>query len=233
MKKQFKIAILFGTRKRQPLAAFFVSEILYNYFGWDFIYEELAHKKFPYDYDTLNKSESDFYVGISNCNTGEAEFVKVNNLSKKGFRSVLAASGSLPLIAPIVKYNNNEYLDGGLTESIPFEHALNNNADRVIVVLTRNLEYRKEPLKHKSIFKFYYRKHPKVYEMMVNRAEIYNKSLQKLNELEKLGKAFVIRPQEKLIVDRLESNPQKTAKVYHDAFEYGNNILPDMLDWLK
>ncbi len=203
-----------------------------SFFSWEFIFDELAHNLLPYDYEALSCS-SDFFVVVSNCNTGKAEYFKANSLDKKDFTTLLTASSSLPLIAPIVKYKGEEYLDGGLADSIPFEYAFNHGADKVVVVLTRPRGYEKSTLKYKKLFKWKYRKYPKVYEMLENRAVQYNESLKRLAELEKKGKAFVICPEQDLVVSRLEKNPQKTEKVYFEAMTYCEKILPALQNWLK
>ncbi len=202
-------------------------------FSWKFIYEEIPQLIIPFDYEALKKSESKFYVGTSNCLTGESEFFLLNEVDKKNFRTVLAASSSLPLIAPIVSYEGKLLLDGGLTDSIPFEYALNHGHNRAVVILTQPKGYIKEPMKFGSLFKWYYRKYPIVYEMLQNRAEQYNASVRRLEILEKEGKVYVIRPDEKLEVSRLENKPHKTAKVYTEAMVLARKKLSDFEEWLN
>ncbi|NJK98555.1 MAG: hypothetical protein HC905_29795 [Bacteroidales bacterium] len=181
----------------------------------------------------LENSESKFYVGTSNCLTGVSEFFLLNNLDKKEFKTVLSASSSIPLIAPVVSYNGKLLLDGGLTDSIPFEYALNHGNKRAVVVLTQPEGYLKSPLKFTALLKWYYRKLPKVYEMLLNRAERYNASVRQLEELEKEGLVYVIRPKEKLVVSRLENNPLKTAKVYNAAMDLARKEYSDLQKWLE
>jgi predicted patatin/cPLA2 family phospholipase len=201
-------------------------------FGWDFILEELPQKLVPFDYHALKHSTSKFYIGVSNVDTANAEFFCLNNAKKGDFKTILSATCSLPLIAPIVSFNNKRYLDGGLADSIPFEHALANGADRAVVILTRPKGYIKSPLKQKGLFKWVYRKYPKVYEMLVSRAERYNASIERLNQLEREGKAFVIRPDKELVVSRIENKPQKTELAYNDGKNRANCLLPNLSAWL-
>lgn len=202
-------------------------------FSWDFIYEEIPQLIIPFGYDVLKNSPSMFYVGTSNCLTGESEFFLLNEVDKKDFRTVLAASSSLPLIAPIVSYNGKLLLDGGLSDSIPFEYALNHGHKRAVVILTQPKNYIKEPMKFGPLFKWYYRKYPKVYEMLQNRSEQYNASVHRLEKLEKEGTVYVIRPEEKLEVSRLENKPCKTAKVYAEAMELARRKIEDFEGWLN
>jgi predicted patatin/cPLA2 family phospholipase len=202
-------------------------------FSWNFIYDELSQNLLPFDYQALKESESKFFIGTSNCVTGEAEFFLSNELNKKDFQTVLTASGSLPLIAPIVSYGGKLLLDGGLADSIPFQYALSHGHKRAVVILTRPLNYQKEPLKYGAFFKWYYRKHPKVYEMLLFRAERYNASLRQLEQLEKEGVVFVIRPEETLIVSRLENKPYKTARIYNAATVQAKKEFSNIQEWLN
>lgn len=203
-----------------------------SYFSWDFIFGELAHEIAPYDYEAFYNS-SDFYVGASDCKTGESEFFHTNTLEKKEFMAVLKASGSLPFISPIVQYKGKEYLDGGLTNSIPYDLAFKQGTEKVVVVLTRPRGYEKSKMKPNKICKWYFRKHPKIYEALINRASLYNESIKKLRELENEGKVYVIYPPEDLKVSRVERDSKKTEKVYCDAIKYGEEILPNIKEWLN
>lgn len=201
-----------------------------NYFSWEFIFDELANDILPYDYETLRTS-SDFYVGVSNCNTGKPEFFRTNDLEQSDLIQILKATGSLPFLSPIVPYKTEEYLDGGLTASIPFDQALEQGADKVVVVLTRPEGYVKSEMKFMQICKWYYRKHPMVWKSLANRAQQYNESIQRLKDLEKEGRAFIIYPKEKLAVSRVERNPNKTAVIYREAINHGHAIMSELEKW--
>lgn len=202
-------------------------------FSWDFIYEEIPQTIIPFDYRALKESVSNFYVGTSNCQTGASEFFLLNEADKKDFKTILSASSSLPLIAPIVSYNEKLLLDGGLADSIPFEYALNNGHKKAVVILTRPKAYLKEPLKYAPFFKWFYRKQPKVYEMLHSRAERYNASIRKLEQLEQEDVIYVIRPEKTLEIDRLENKPHKTAKVYATAMNLARNEFSNLEKWLN
>ncbi len=202
-------------------------------FSWEFILEEIPQKIIPFDYETLKNSESRFYVGASNCHTGKAEFFLLNKADKQEFKTILSASCSLPLIAPVVKYKNKHLLDGGLVDSIPFEHALKNGQNRAVVILTQPEEYRKNPLKFRWLFRLFYKKYPRVYKALCNRAAKYNDSLCRLKQLEKEGVVYVIRPDKPLEIKRIENNPVKTREIYEEGVEVAKANLQNLQKWLN
>lgn len=202
-------------------------------FSWDFIYEEIPQKIIPFDYQALKESDSKLYVGTTNCLTGEAEFFLLNEADQEDFKRLLSATGSLPLIAPMVSFDGKLLLDGGLADSIPYEYALSHGNARALIILTQARSYLKEPLKYAALFKWFYRKYPKVYELLLNRADRYNAAIHRLEQLEKEGQVYLIRPEGKLLVSRLENNPQKTAQVYANAMALARNELPHLQKWLN
>ena len=134
-----------------------------NIMNKEFCFDTLVHKTDPFDFDEFKKSKIKFYCVVTNLNTGKAEYIKINDLEKD--MEYLRASGSMPIVSKIVEVNGNPYLDGGMSDSIPTEWALNEGYDRVIVVETRPKEYRKkEYRKLKSSllpYKIFYKKYPK------------------------------------------------------------------------
>ncbi len=202
-------------------------------FSWDFILDEIPNNIIPFDFKAFENSITQFWVEITNCNTGEGEYININSAPKSVFKTVLAASCSLPLIAPMVSYKNSFYLDGGLSESIPFKHAFTDGNEKAVVILTRPKGYIKKPVKHSWLFKWYYHKYPKVVELLLSRAERYNQSIEKLEELEKQGKLFILRPETNIEVSRLENNAAKTEAAYYQAMDYANKQIDQLRQWLN
>jgi predicted patatin/cPLA2 family phospholipase len=203
-----------------------------SYFSWKFIFDVIPNTIVNLDYEAMKNSTTRFWIGTTNCQTGENEYFLLNPTNKSDFVSILAASCSLPFIAPIVNFKQNKYMDGGLADSIPFEQALKSGNKRAIVILTRPKGYVKAPLKNKWLIKWVYRKYPKLVEQIVSRPETYNNTLQKLEALEKEGKVFVIRPDTDIPVGRLENKPEKTELVYNQGICTAERLLPELTQWL-
>ena len=74
----------------------------------------------------------------------------------------------MPLVTPMVEIDGTPYLDGGIADSIPFRHALEEGCDKLIVVLTREHGYVKTTEKAIRITDKLYKKYPKIVEAMEN-----------------------------------------------------------------
>ena len=204
-----------------------------SYFSWDFIFNVIPNSMIRLDYEALKNSPTKFWIGATNCLTGQCEYFLLNTTNRQEFVVVLAASCSLPFVARKVKFNNTMYMDGGLSDSIPFEHAIKSGGDKAIVVLTRPKGYIKTPITNTWIIKWYYRKYPKLVEAILSRPDKYNQSITRLEELEREGKVFVIRPENEIAVGRLENNPQKTEIVYNEGIKVAESCLPALKEWLS
>ena len=116
-----------------------------SYFDKEFSLKTIPDELVLYDYDTFSKSESNFYAVVTDCKTGKPAYLKVEDMRKD--LDKVWASCSLPLLSKMVEIDGEEYLDGGVADAIPVLHALRDGNKKVIVILTRDGDYRKSPEK--------------------------------------------------------------------------------------
>jgi predicted patatin/cPLA2 family phospholipase len=188
-----------------------------SYFGMNFIFNEIPDKHVKFDYETFKSAECKFWVGTTDCNTGEPVYFNKDDVSENF--DVLKASCSLPVLSPIVNYKGYELLDGGISDSIPIGKSIMDGNDKNIIILTRNSGYRKDPLKNTKLMRMKYKKYPLLVEAMIYRHKKYNETLDRIEQLEKTGKALIIRPYNELKVDRLERNPEKLHNLFLDGYK--------------
>ena len=202
-----------------------------NIMNEKFCFDDLVNKLDKFDYDTFKKNKTKFYAVVSNLDTGKAEYKLVTDMRDKNQMEYLRASGSMPIISKIVNIDNNKYLDGGMTDSIPVDWALK-DYDKVVVVSTRAIEYRK---KKSPIwpYKLVYRKYPKFIESVKNRWIDYNKVQDRLIELEKDNKIFVIRPSYSTGISRLEKNLDKIKEQYNLGYNDMKKNFKNMKNYFK
>jgi len=199
-------------------------------FGAKFVYDEIPNKLNLYDYDAFNNNKTEFYATVTNCETGEAEYIKINDM-KNGIIYVRASS-SLPLLARIVKVDGKKYLDGGISDSIPVKHSLSTGSGKAVVVLTQHKEYRKEPSSAVKFVKLKYFRYPKFTEQMKNRHLNYNNTLEYIDNQEALGNLFVIRPPEPLKIGRIEKNKEVLTEVYNIGYNEALRVMNDLKQFL-
>jgi len=199
-----------------------------NIMNEDFCFNKIINELDPVDFDTFRNSKVEFYATVTNMETGKAEYIKIKDFDNKNNIEYLRASGSMPYVSKPVVIDNNKYLDGGIADSIPIEKIMNMGYDKVIVVLTRPIDYRKKK-GNCLIPKIVYRKYPRLVETISNRYKIYNKQLEKVLELEKGEKIFVLRPSRLVNIKRIERNIDKIQEMY----ELGTKDCKNKMSMLK
>lgn len=201
-----------------------------NLFGAEMLYDIIPNELDLFDYDTYNKNESNFYAVITDINTGKPEYVKIGDLKKDII--YVRASSSLPLLAQNVKINDKEYLDGGISDSIPIKKSIADGNKKNVVILTRDKTYRKGKNSLMPIMKLKYKKYPNFVKSMADRHIIYNETLDFIKELEKNGEAFVIRPKNPVQIGRTEKNREKLEALYNDGYNDAKDCYEELLKYL-
>ncbi|MBQ2824946.1 MAG: patatin family protein [Clostridia bacterium] len=182
-------------------------------FGRDFCYNKIPFELDIFDNDTFIKNPLEFYVVATDINTGKAVYKRIDSADQKGLK-YMQASASMPLVSKPVVINGKEYLDGGITDSVPLEFFIQKGYDKNLVILTQPKGYVKNKNSLIPLMKLKLRKYPKLIEAMTNRHIMYNKQTEYTEKMAQKGKAFIIRPSEKLPIGRLEKNPETLKAVY-------------------
>lgn len=197
-------------------------------FGLDFVFDELANKLFPYDFNALSNYKGKVLVGVTNANTGKTEYLDGKVKDEKYM--ALRATCAIPILFPAIKINGNEYYDGGLLDPIPIKKAIKDGNEKHLIVLTRPKSYRKTLGKsNKLASKIVGRKYPNLKDTFLSRHIKYNETVKFCEELEKAGKAIIIRPNEDEAIESFEKDVTKLE----EAYNYGYNACIKNLEKIK
>ena len=196
----------------------------------DFAFYELPYKLDVFDNETFKKAKTDFYVVMTNVESGKPEYVLIEDAFAQ--MEYLRATSALPFASKIIEINGKKYLDGGISDSIPIDFCDSLGYDKIIAVLTRPEGTYKED-KLGFLYKLVYRKYPNLVNSLLNMATDYEKVLAKIKDLENKGKIFVVRPPEVLKIGRLEKNRDKIQKVYDTGLNTGLKELNNIVKYLN
>lgn len=199
-----------------------------NFFNEKFCYYDLPQILDPFDNDTFDKNQTQFFAVCTDVKTGSAIYHECETLKGEKIKW-LQDSASMPLVSKIIKIEDNLLLDGGIADSIPIKKMQELGFEKNIVILTQEAGYRKNPNSLLPIIKLVYKKYPKLIEAIENRHIIYNQQLEFLEEQEKLGNVIIIRPSEKPTASRTEKDKEKILETYNlgkkDALSIIKNII--------
>lgn len=197
--------------------------------GVDFCYHEIPEKLDVYDNEAFLRNNTPFYAVCSNVESDKPEYIRMTDM----FRDIdiLRASASMPYVSRIVEIGGKKYLDGGSTDSIPVEAFRTMGYGKNVVILTRDIDYRKKP-EMPWLAKWMYRKYPAFVKAQLNRHLEYNRTVERIQELEKEGSIFVIRPSLPPTVGRMENDPQKVRELYDLGRTDALRAVNDLKKWM-
>lgn len=188
----------------------------------EFAYYTVPQKIDIFDDETYKNSGVPFYAVVTNMETGEPEYMQVKSVFED--MEILRASGSMPFVTKPVLLNGKPYLDGGVSDSVPYKKFMEMGYEKLVVILTRDLTYEKKPMPASAI-SLKYRKYPKFKEQLIHRHENYNSSIRELRKLEKEGKVSIVRPSVPIEISRMEKNPENLQRVYDLGIKDGKIFI--------
>ena len=197
-----------------------------SYIDLDYIYSTLSNSdgEDPLDFDAILESDTDFHIVATRAQDGKPEYFGKDSLIKDDL-SVIKASCCLPVFCKAININGVDYYDGGVSDPVPFEKAFEDGCDKVIVVLTKPVDFRKTRERFLPVIRAAMRKYPSIYNGISSRHELYNTSVEKAIEYEKQGKIIIIAPENCYGVDTLTRETEALEKLYQEGYECTKKCL--------
>lgn len=202
-----------------------------NIVNTEYAYGRVPRKLDVFDDEAFMCSGVPFYAVVTNIETGEPEYIHI----KSAFEQMdwLRASASMPFVSKPVKIDNKLYLDGAVTDSIPFKKFIEMGYDRIVVVLTKDINYVKKPVSPAVTKMFYRKKYPKFEKKMRNRHIMYNRTVKELKTLERNGDIMVIRPSRNYKINRMEKDADRLQGMYDLGVKDAREQLGSVIDFLQ
>lgn len=199
----------------------------------DFLFEDHGWDWHNFDERAYQRSASHFTIVATTLKDGKA--VTFTDPTGKDLEAALKASSSMPFFSAPQDTPAGKCLDGGVANSIPFDLALSQGFDKVIIVRTRPRDYRKKPTGRvlKEMLERSFKDYPAFAQAAINRPAMYNAQVAALDQLEAAGKAYVLAPDNLIKVGRLENNTKKLAELYHQGMAQAEDLLPEIIDYLE
>lgn len=163
------------------------------------------------DIDTIQSHGLPFYLGVTQQDTGNAEYLPAEPDS---LVETMKASSALPILYRngVLLPNGNRYVDGGVADAIPVAEAIRRGAKRIMVLRSQPYSYIKQEEKSQSLLKRLLRKTPELIEPMCRRATRYNQSVELMRNPPQGIEIIEICPPESFRLKRLTRQPEP---LYH------------------
>lgn len=193
-------------------------------YGAEFCYDTLPNKLDIMDREAFVANPMKFYIVATDAHSGEAVYQELKDLTPLDM-DWMRASASMPVVSRAVKIDGHEYLDGGISDSIPLKAFEEMGYEKNVVILTRPRGYRKTPQKAMGLMSAMLRKYPGIISALSTRHTVYNQTLDYIEERRLAKAAYVICPEQALQIGKIEHDPEKLRSVYYKGRLAGERHL--------
>lgn len=181
--------------------------------GFNFLLDEIE-EELPFDKERFDDPSRRLLVTVTNCETGEVCYCEKG--ITEDFQKAVQASASMPFVSEMVNVDGVPCLDGGCSVKIPYQWALDNGYEKILVIRTRPRNFRRQP-EGKRIMELterIYKSHPQLVASLNNQAEQYNTACDELEALEQQGRLLTLCPSGSISVSTLEGDMEKLGALY-------------------
>jgi len=177
----------------------------------------------PLDYDAISENPAEWWAVATDAETGKPHYFSKYDISGHDYTAVMA-SCAIPVVCRAVEFHGRKYYDGGCSNSLPVQHALEAGCDKVIVILCRPRDFVRQPEKMRFAYKTVLRHYPELVESIEMRHIRYNRQLRATRKLEEEGHAFIFAPHEPIEVSTYTSDSSVLQGIYDKGVrEYGED----------
>ncbi|WP_067557847.1 patatin-like phospholipase family protein [Faecalibaculum rodentium] len=169
---------------------------------------QFIQEKMPLDYETFFSSPTQLDIGVYDMKTRKTRYYGKEYVDASD--DLLIASCSLLLLSKPKQFDGNTVIDAGLTDMIPVSQALKAGCEKVIVVSTKEEGYRRKKAPWWQLMGARLVYHDRqITEDFRNRHIHYEEQWQIIHDLEKEGKALVLRPHQDYGITRYTTDREK------------------------
>ncbi len=190
-------------------------------FGLQYIYGDMTNEGGvdPLDYDAYHNNPTEAYLPATDVLTGQPRYFNKNEMERNSYQPIMA-SCALPVACKPISYEGHMYYDGGVSDSIPLQHALDHGCDRLVVIFSKPRGFRMEPQGFRLGYTLALKnKYPKIVDALNHRHEVYNREMELADALEKEGKLVSYCPSPDVKISTYTTDPAITMQLYENGLQ--------------
>ncbi len=196
-----------------------------SYIGLDYVYGTLTNTggENPINYENIRAYNGVYNVVSTDAETGEPVYFTKDNLSLDNYR-IFNASSCIPIVCRPVEIDGRKFYDGGVADPVPVDRAVELGCEKIVLILTRPLNEKKKQGADAKAAAVMKKKNPKITAKLLERAELYNSSVEKAKKLQKEGRCLIIAPDDCCGITTLSKNAENLEKLYKKGYNDGGKI---------
>lgn len=208
-----------------------------GFFNSDFLYiEAIENGPLTMDWEAYQANPTKLRIQSFERDTGrDVTWTRADTTDPLTTAALVRASSTMPFVMNPISLDGQVMLDGGLGTGagIPLHMAEEDGYERFLFVTTRPAGYRKSPMHRgqRGLLRRLCAGQPHLFEALDTRAERYNAALDHVEELERQGRALVIRP-ESMPIQNTETNVERLRAVFNHGHALAEREMDRWIDWL-
>ncbi len=191
-----------------------------SYLDMDYIYGTLynADGERPLDYPAVVRSGLPLRIVATEAGTGRPVYFTEKDLRQDCY-DIIKASCSIPVVNRPYSIRGIPYYDGGISDPVPVEKAMQDGCDRAVIILTRPIDFYREDGKESFFARFIQKKYPASAELVRHRNALYRKGLEQAQKYAAEGRALIIAPKSIYRMGTLTKDSAVLQHLYDDALK--------------
>ena len=165
----------------------------------------------PLDEARFYRPEQRFAAVATSLLTGETAVFEKGRC--RDIMAAVRASATMPYISPPVILDGVPYMDGGCSCKIPFEWAIRQGYEKILVVRTRDAAYRPQERQSSAALRAY-RRYPAFARKLADSRTEYIRECDEMDRLAAGGRLMQITPSRPVTVGRVEKDMEKLGELY-------------------
>ena len=184
----------------------------------------LLHKK-------LQKRQ--FHIVATTLTTGDAVYHPIDETtSSTELLDILKASSTTSFLdLETVTINDQEMIDGSLSDPIPFQKARAEYYEQVVILRNQPIDFRKKAALKDKLYAWKTRKTPSLNELLKQQDRLYNQTADELSALSQQDDTRVIQvaPEQPLLTSRKKVIRNDLIADYHQGYTQGYKVAEQLL----
>lgn len=182
--------------------------------GYNYLIDTYMKPYYKEALQQLRDSDITMEVGLFNMTDEQLDYYNEDQFDEDV--QMFKASCTLPLTGKMVQVNDKKYLDGGIRAMVSIERSIETGHEKHLVIVTKDKNYVRKPNGFflSTLLKLVYRKFPKMLKTLDGRVDTYYHEMNTVYDLEKEGKALLIRPSKDCGVKRFSGSKEQLEEMY-------------------
>lgn len=208
-----------------------------GWFNAEYIYEQtgLPGQALPFDFDAYRANPAEVAIGAFRMGDGRMVYWgKEDTPDLPSLMRRVRASSTMPVLMPAVRIDGEDYIDGALgpTGGFAIDAAERAGYTKFLVVLTQPRGYVKPRIRNERAFGRWFRRYPAVVDALVRRPGNYNRTRERLFELERQGRAMLFVP-ESMPVGNGERNVTRLRAAHAQGLVQARREVPAWREFVQ